>query len=226
MEAPLESSPPTQFASLPPEEHEAPPRHIPVSLVTVFFTLPILAVSLYFGGTLLYPQNHPETYKSEAQTPMLSPIPTAPAAEAPAETTTINAQDDWTSYTNTKYGYTFSYPSAYFILPQNNPELNSISITSYVSLPSSLENQYKLDIIYSGQKAADQTMYEYIRNRTADSGGGILKEVQLGQVTGYRTPAGKTIYIEKNNYVFFINTYPFSRSSITTKILASFKFLN
>jgi len=53
-----------------------------------------------------------------AQTqPVTTPTPTAPATQPQTNNQkTATAPADWKTYTNSKYGFTFSYPSSWFVL--------------------------------------------------------------------------------------------------------------
>lgn len=201
-------------------EESAPANNNKIIIITIAFAVPIIIAVAMFGKSILFPV----TRDIDAPIPTTRIVTSAPTF---LPTTPIAPAEDavWVSYRNTKYNYSFQYPAAYFILPQNNPELSSVAVSSYVAVPDSLDSQYKLDIVYSGKKDDTETLEQYLTRTHAEEGGAVtLKQIVLGKTPAYMTSSNKKIYLEHSNNVFLVNTYPFSRSSITNKILGSFEF--
>ena len=213
---------PISFVTLEPTQNDElePVNNNKLILITIAFAVPILAAAALFGKSILFPVTH-DIDAPIPTTRIVTSVPTTVPA-IPIQ----SAEDaSWVSYRNTKYNYRFDYPAAYFILPQNNPDLSSVAVSSYVAVPDSLDSQYKLDIVYAGQKHINETLEAFLSRINEEEGGAVvLKQIVLGRTPAYMSTSSKKIYMEHDNNVFLVNTYPFSRSSITNKILASFEF--
>lgn len=213
---------PLSFVTLEPTQNEElePANNNKLIIITIAFAVPIIIAGALFGKSILFPASR----DIDAPIPTTRIVTSAPTA---VPTAPIQPAEDasWVSYRNTKYNYKFDYPAAFFILPQNNPELSSVAVSSYVAVPDSLDSQYKLDIVYTGRKDTNESLEAYLGRTNEEEGGAvILKQIMLGHTPAYMSTSKKKIYMEHDNNVFLVNTYPFSRSSITNKILTSFEF--
>jgi len=156
----------------------------------------------------------------------------------------------WKTYRNDRYGYTFSYPSVWFLQEASKTSYGGVDIlTSYkspetqVKDPDFFRDKLKIDISRSlKQMDKNQTLEAWV-NEHGNYGG---QSVELAQET--ITLEGKkaikmsreiigvekhkiylSYFIEKDNYVFFIHVFgdltPRNQESLN-RILATFKFLD
>lgn len=188
---------------------------IPVIIILVVL---IGFVGVYYLGTL----KQKNTTVNPTTTPVVSSLPSSVATSKPA---TPDPTVNWKKYTNTKYGYSISYPSSYVI--SNVADGSSSTVPSdadNISLRESVNSKYEdrlLDLSYQGYLIDISPADQWQKSSVVVAGVNSSKYTKIdGSVNFdyYHVPLKGTVGIE-----LMVNN---KQKVKVDQILSTFKFTN
>jgi hypothetical protein len=198
---------------------------IPIFLVIVIVT--VIVFFAYKNGNIQLPSNKSA---NPSKVPLNSPTPTVSQMDI----------SNWKTYSNTKFGYSFQYPSHWKVNESKN-KFDLYEQVIAINLPPNAGNKGTLGEIESWKK--DAVVGNKIRNLQyeldeAKESGEKIERISLNENTIYKyeivTP-GKTItkflFFENNNYLTTVSLTVFLNENDTdnnnkeaNQILSTFRF--
>ena len=184
----------------------------PVTPKPSYFNKKILSLSIFiiflFGLGIFVKSLKPQ--------PIPSPTPLAVIKPTPTSDLTAN----WKTYTNTKYGYSFKYPSSFFVREETTGGI------LYVDLKDSSGSEFRFE-----SSSGPNGWFEHFKSKSEENINGLLWVVVPKSTycdAGNCGPTASGYYIKANT--FYIAVSDFSKESSSSimlnQILSTFKFLD